>query len=113
MRLTRFNPETGQYEYIEKAKTLDEFKAQRKAAIQRLGELEDKGDLEDAVAVVRCKDCKYWDRENSEKHSRSTEDDTLAEFAECFRWSNWSVCRILRDDNYCSCGERCENEGRK
>lgn len=41
MRLTKFNPETGQYEYIEKAKTLDEFKAQRKAAIQRLGVLED------------------------------------------------------------------------
>lgn len=40
MRLTKFNPETGQYEYIEKAKTLDEFKAQRKAAIQRLGEYE-------------------------------------------------------------------------
>ena len=42
MRLTKFNPETGQYEYIEKAKTLTEFRAQRKAVIQRLGELEDK-----------------------------------------------------------------------
>lgn len=41
MRLTKFNPETGQYEYIEKAKTLTEFRAQRKAVIQRLGELED------------------------------------------------------------------------
>ena len=42
MRLTKFNPETGQYEYIEKAKTLTEFRAQRKAVIQKLGEYEDK-----------------------------------------------------------------------
>ena len=41
MRLTRFNPETGQYEYKEKAKTFDELVKQRKAAIQRLGELEE------------------------------------------------------------------------
>ena len=42
MRLTKFNPETGQYEYIENAKTQAEFNAQRKAVIQRLGEYEDK-----------------------------------------------------------------------
>ena len=42
MRLTKFNPETGLYEYVEKAKTLDEYRAQRKAAIQKLGEYEDK-----------------------------------------------------------------------
>ncbi len=42
MRLTKFNPETGQYEYIEKAKTQAEFIAQRKAVIQKLGEIEDK-----------------------------------------------------------------------
>ena len=41
-RLTKFNPESGQYEYVEKAKTLDEFRAQRKAVIQKLGEYEDK-----------------------------------------------------------------------
>lgn len=46
MRLTKFNPETGQYEYIEKAKTLAEFRAQRKAVIQRLGEYEDRADGE-------------------------------------------------------------------
>ena len=40
MRLTKFNPETGLYEYVEKAKTLDEYRAQRKAAIQKLGEYE-------------------------------------------------------------------------
>ena len=42
MRLTKRNPETGEYEYKEKAKTLTEFRAQRKAVIQRLGEYEDK-----------------------------------------------------------------------
>ena len=41
MGLTKFNEETGQYEYIEKAKTLDEYRAQRKAAIQKLGEFEE------------------------------------------------------------------------
>lgn len=46
MRLTKFNPETGQYEYIENAKTQEEFKAQRKAVIQRLGEFEDRAEGE-------------------------------------------------------------------
>ena len=41
MRLTKFNPETGLYEYIEPAKTQEEFIAQRKAVIQKLGEYED------------------------------------------------------------------------
>jgi hypothetical protein len=41
MRLTKFNEETGQYEYIEKAKTRAEYRAQRKAAIQKLGEFEE------------------------------------------------------------------------
>lgn len=46
MRLTKFNPETGQYEYIENAKTQEEFNAQRKAVIQKLGELEDRAEGE-------------------------------------------------------------------
>lgn len=46
MRLTKRNPETGEYEYKEKAKTLTEFRAQRKAVIQRLGELEDRDEGE-------------------------------------------------------------------
>ena len=40
-RLTKFNEETGEYEYRERAKTQEEFIAQRKAVIQRLGEYED------------------------------------------------------------------------
>ena len=62
-------------------------------------------------SIIKCKDCKYWDRENIEMHTRCTGDDTLAEFAECFRWSNWSVCRLLRFDDYCSCGKKREDEG--
>lgn len=41
-RLTKFNEETGEYEYRDRAKTQAEFNAQRKAVIQRLGEFEDK-----------------------------------------------------------------------
>ena len=43
-RLTKFNPETKEYEYKERAKTQEEFNAQRKAVIQRLGEFEDMAD---------------------------------------------------------------------
>lgn len=41
MRLTKYNPETGLYEYKTRAKTLAEFQNQRKAAIQKLGFYED------------------------------------------------------------------------
>ena len=46
MRLTKFNPETGQYEYIEKAKTQAEYNEQRRAVIQKLGEYEDRAEGE-------------------------------------------------------------------
>lgn len=45
-RLTKFNEETGEYEYRERAKTQEEFNAQRKAVIQRLGELENRAEGE-------------------------------------------------------------------
>ena len=41
-RLTKYNPETNQYEFNGKAKTQAEFNEQRKAVIQKLGEYEDK-----------------------------------------------------------------------
>lgn len=44
MRLTKFNEETGKYELIKKAKTQEEFMAQRKAVIQRLGKFEDRAE---------------------------------------------------------------------
>ena len=42
MRLTKFNPETGQYVVIETPKTYSQLMAQRKAVIQKLGKYEDK-----------------------------------------------------------------------
>lgn len=67
MRLTRFNSETGEYECIEKAKTQEEFIAQRKAAIQRLGEFEDKASdlVEEIFAEIEetFKEC-LWFLEN-------------------------------------------------
>ena len=41
VRLTKYNSETSQYEYIEKAKTQEQFIDQRKTAIQKLGLYED------------------------------------------------------------------------
>lgn len=64
MRLTKFNPETGQYEYKEPAKTQEEFIAQRKAVIQRLGEFEDRAEGEWVIIdsdlgyeELRCSNC--------------------------------------------------------
>jgi hypothetical protein len=57
MRLTKLNPETGQYEYKEPAKTQAEFVAQRKAVIQRLGQYEDKGGVDNVIALP----CKVGD----------------------------------------------------
>jgi hypothetical protein len=62
----------------------------------------------DVVEVVRCKDCQHWDREHIKLHTRSSEDDTLVEFAECEQWSDWAKCRMTRYDDYCSCCERRE-----
>ena len=55
-RLTKFNEETGEYEYKERAKTQEEFNAQRKAVIQRLGEFEDRAEGEINGA--------HWEEEN-------------------------------------------------
>ena len=60
----------------------------------------------DVVEVVRCEKCKHWDAENVKRYTYSNDDDRLVDFAECFRWSNWSVCRLLRYNDFCSCGEK-------
>lgn len=98
MRLTKFNPETGRYEYKENAKTQEEYAAQRKAVIQKLGEYEDKASTADVVEVVRCKDCKYLTlTEEGEYNPRDI------------------VCTYFMTDgldsnDYCSYGERREND---
>jgi rubrerythrin len=79
MRLTKLNPETGEYECATKAKTLTEFRAQRKTVIQRLGELEDRDEghwisQEEAINMDRydlaytCSVCGHcdWDSTESE-----------------------------------------------
>ena len=59
MRLTKFNPETGLYEYKENARTQAEYNEQRKAVIQKLGEYEDKEEKD-------CDTCAFYneDRDN-------------------------------------------------
>lgn len=61
MRLTKFNTETNEYEYKERAKTQEEFNAQRKAVIQRLGEFEDRAEGEwsrYSTTMMECSVCK-------------------------------------------------------
>ena len=73
MRLTKFNPETGLYEFHEVAKTQAEYNEQRKAVIQRLGEIEDKQEVitdtenksnnfEDMSNKQVCNDCFECDK---------------------------------------------------
>lgn len=66
----------------------------------------------DLVEVIRCKDCALWDRKNIKKHTYSKYDSTLADFAECEKWSTWSTCRMTRYNDYCSCAERITDDGR-
>lgn len=67
-RLTKFNAETGEYEYRERAKTQGEFAAQRKAVIQRLGEFEDRAkwvDIKDRLPEVDTEVLAYVGKYNS------------------------------------------------
>ena len=82
-RLTKFNPETGQYEYKEAAKTQAEFIEQRKAVIQKLGEIEDKAE----GRWVRHKECCLYNK------------CSLCSYEHC------------REDNYCpNCGAKMKGE---
>lgn len=57
--------------------------------------LEDVPTACDAVEVVRCKDCKYW-QDNNGGYPRN----------EC----KWCGDETPDDADYCSCGERMEEE---
>lgn len=61
---------------------------------------------ENTVEVVRCKDCEYWDRDNIKKHTYSSDDSTLADFAECKYWSDYVTCHSTRYNDYCSLAKR-------
>ena len=80
MRLTKYNSETGEYEYTTKAKTQEEFIAQRKAVIQKLGEYEDK------VDKGKWKDGKLpWCEFCGQPHSLETEDTYYESLYETIR----------------------------
>ena len=67
---------------------------------------------EDTVEVIRCRNCKYWDKDNIKKHTYSSDDSTPADFAECTRWSNWSICYNTRYNDYCSLAEEDKEDKR-
>jgi hypothetical protein len=62
-----------------------------------------------AAGSCYCHECKYWDAENKELYtydSNPENKDNLVDFAECLRWSNWSICHSTRFNDFCSCAER-------
>lgn len=65
---------------------------------------------EDTVEVIRCRNCKHWDKDNIQKYTYSSDDSTLVDFAECFRWSCWSTCHKTRYNDYCSLAEKYTEE---
>ena len=77
MRLTKFNPETGLYEYVEKAKTLDEYRAQRKAAIQKLGAYENTNEVDKLKVMIHLLEQDIADRD---KMLESKVEEVYADF---------------------------------
>lgn len=67
---------------------------------------EDAKKKEDMVEVVRCKNCRHWDKDNIKIYTYSSDDSTPAEFAECTYWSCWSTCHSTRYNDYCSLAEK-------
>lgn len=77
-----------------------------KELMDTLADLNHRIESGELVEAVRCKDCEYWDRDNIERHTYSSNDSTLADFAECKFWSNCVTCFKVRYDDYCSLAER-------
>ena len=85
-----------------------------KELMDTLADLNRRIESGDLVEVVRCKDCEYWDRDNIERHTYSSNDSTLADFAVCKIWSNYCTRCMIRFDDYCSLAERrADNEQRE
>lgn len=57
----------------------------------------------DVVEVVRCKDCKHWEK-------RGTDPILECEFGDChcLQWENCEFYYETCGDDFCSCGERKE-----
>ena len=54
------------------------------------------------IEVVRCKDCKFWNKDENTLNNRGI----------CDEWSDFedSIIRYTNPDDYCSLGERKEQE---
>ena len=104
MRLTKFNPETGQYVIIETPKTFSQLIAQRKAVIQKLGEYEDKGEI--SVA--------HWEEENRRAKSSKficSACERLTHYIQPTRVKNWEKKCLYK---YCpNCGAKMVGERRE
>lgn len=98
------------YECLVKCKvdpdTLMKTAQKNQELMDTLADLNRRLERGELVEVLRCKDCEYWDKDNIEKHTYSSNDSTLADFAECKFWSNCVTCYKVRYDDYCSLAER-------
>lgn len=113
-RLTKYNPETGQYEFHELAKTQEEFMAQRKAVIQKLGEYEDRAE------GVKQSEIKWVNRPIAAQYATVTDEYGEKHYGKvCDRIENNPVgycgeCEKRLDDNfmnYCpNCGAKMKGD---
>ena len=76
-RLTKYNPETNQYEFNGKAKTQAEFNEQRKAVIQKLGEYENTNEVDKLRVMIHLLEQDIADRD---KMLESKVEEVYAEF---------------------------------
>lgn len=60
----------------------------------------------DAVPVVRCKDCKQWDKETGWCNQHSSFIDDRGVFCTPWESSNW---KLFDENDFCSYGERKDN----
>ena len=82
-------------EYIKRQGLLDAYDAAHKGPPGGARKLIAEAPAEDVVPVVRCQDCKYWNRDGScysDDESHCTNPDGLDNYA--------------RPDDFCSYGER-------
>lgn len=64
-------------------------------------------ELKKRVEVVRCKDCKHWDKETGWCTEHSSFIDERGVFCHPWESANW---KMFEDNDFCSYGERKENE---
>ena len=65
----------------------------------------------DAVEVVRCKDCKYWDKDTLRHTGNDFAEWDEAECEMLVRRDGWRKIDLYTcDDHFCADGERKDNE---